>query len=249
MAMSERIPCPPHPVLPDYYRTKGEHRQFVRSIFDKTACYYDRINAVFSLGSGKWYRRWMLRMAGLRAGQTLLDVATGTGLVAQEAATITDAANIIGLDMSAGMLGQCRDKLPIQVVLADAQALPVAPASMDMLSMGYALRHVHDLRATFTGYLDVLKPGGHVLILEIGRADNRLVQLLLRFYLGRVVPLLSGVAASQDSRRLMAYYWDTIEECVPPARILDTMQSVGFSKVRKHTSFGVFHAYMAERPL
>lgn len=132
--MSERIPCPPHPVLPDYYRTKGEHRQFVRSIFDKTAGYYDRINAVFSLGSGKWYRRWMLRMAGLRVGQTLLDVATGTGFVAQEAATITDAANIIGLDMSAGMLQQCRDKLPIQVVLADAQALPVAPASMDMLA-------------------------------------------------------------------------------------------------------------------
>lgn len=147
------------------------------------------------------------------------------------------------------MLGQCRDKLPIQVVLADAQALPVAPVSMDMLSMGYALRHMHDLRATFAGYLDVLKPGGHVLILEVGRGDNRLVQRLLRFYLGQMVPLLSGVAASQDSMRHMAYYWDTIEVRVPPARILDTMQSVGFSKVRKHTSFGVFHAYMAERPL
>lgn len=247
--MSERSPCPPHPVLPDYYRTKGEHRQFVRSIFDRTACYYDRINSVFSLGSGKWYRRWMLRMAGLRAGHTLLDVATGTGLVAREAATITDISNIIGLDMSAGMLRQCRSKLPIQAVLADAQLLPIAPASVDMLSMGYALRHVQDLRATFSGYLKALKPGGHVLILEIGRADNRIVQFLLRFYLGRVVPLLSGVAASQESRTLMAYYWDTIEECVPPARILDTLQSVGFSNVRKHTSFGVFHAYMGERPL
>jgi demethylmenaquinone methyltransferase/2-methoxy-6-polyprenyl-1,4-benzoquinol methylase len=46
--------------------------------------------------------------------------------------------------------------------------------------------------------------------------------VLLRFYLGQIVPLLSGVAASQDSMRLMAYYWDTIEVHVPPARVLDT---------------------------
>ncbi|MFT8417531.1 MAG: class I SAM-dependent methyltransferase [Acetobacter sp.] len=245
--MPERPPCPPHPVLSAYYRTKGERVQFVRSIFDRTAAHYDRINTIFSLGSGRWYRRRMLRMAGLRSGQSLLDVATGTGLVAQEAATLTDAANIVGLDMSLGMLAQCQHKLPIQLVLADAQNLPVADASVDMLSMGYALRHVHDLTATFAGYLKAIKPGGHILILEIGRADNRLVQFLLRFYLGRVVPLLSGVTASHESRTLMAYYWDTIEECVPPARILETMKAVGFDKVRKQTSFGVFHAYMAER--
>ena len=246
--MSERIPCPPQPVLPEYYRTKGEHRQFVRSIFDRTACYYDRINSVFSLGSGKWYRRWMLRMAGLRAGQKLLDVATGTGLVAREAATITDMTNIIGLDMSAGMLKQCRDKLPIQVVLADAQALPVAPASMDMLSMGYALRHVQDLRATFAGYLETLKPGGHVLILAIGRADNRFIQLMLRFYLGRIVPLLSGVTASQESKTLMAYYWDTKEGGFPPARFLTTFLAVVNSKVRNPTALVWSYAELGYSP-
>lgn len=245
--MPEKTPCPPHPVLPAYYRDGGERVAFVRSIFDRTAQYYDRINSIFSLGSGKWYRRRMLRTAGLRPGQKVLDVATGTGLVAQEAAAITSPTNIIGLDMSPGMLLECRRKLPIQVVLADAQNLPIADCSMDMLSMGYALRHVRDLNATFTEYLRVLKPGGHVLILEIGRARSPLVQGFLHLYLGRIVPFLSGVTASQESRTLMAYYWDTIEHCIPPDQILDNLKRAGFSSVRKQTSFGVFHAYIGEK--
>lgn len=245
--MPDQNPCPPHPVLPAYYENGSERAVFIRSIFDRTASYYDRINSIFSLGSGKWYRRWMLRTAGLRQGHSLLDVATGTGLVAQEAATLTAPANIVGLDMSPGMLAECRRKLPIQVVQADAQALPFAENSMDMLSMGYALRHVRDLNATFRGYLQVLKPGGNLLILEIGRARSPAVQVFLRFYLGKVVPFLSGVTASRESRTLMAYYWDTIEQCIPPEQILQNLKQAGFANVRKHTSFGVFHAYMATK--
>ena len=245
--MSDNKPCPPHPVLPTYYRTEGDRVAFVRSIFDRTAQYYDRINAIFSLGTGRWYRRRMLQVAGLKPGQMLLDVATGTGLVAQEAVRITGAGNVIGLDMSPGMLAECRRKLPISVVLADAQKLPLADGSVDMLSMGYALRHVQDLNATFGSFLRVLKPGGNLLILEIGRSGSRRAQSLMRFYLGKIVPFLSGVTASQDSRTLMTYYWDTIEECVAPERILASLRDAGFTNVRKQTHFGVFHAYMATR--
>lgn len=246
--MTDKAATPPHPVLSAYYQDPKSRQNFVQSIFDRTARHYDRINAIFSLGSGRWYRRWMLRRIGLKAGDKVLDVATGTGLVAREAARIAGKNNIIGLDMSAGMLAQCRQNLPIALVQADAQHLPFPDACLDFLSMGYALRHVSDLRKTFIAYRRVLKPGGHVLILEIGRANSPYVQAFLKFYLGRVVPLLSGIAATRDSRKLMEYYWDTIAECVPPNEIMQNLRDAGFENVRRYTSFGVFHAYAAQAP-
>lgn len=70
----------------------------------------------------------------------------------------------------------------------------------------------------------------------------------MRVYLGRIVPILSGVAATSDSRSLMEYYWDTIAECVPPQEILRALQGAGFKNVRKRTYLGVFHAYSGTAP-
>ncbi|MFT9014605.1 MAG: class I SAM-dependent methyltransferase [Acetobacter sp.] len=246
--MTRERATPPHPVLSSYYRDAASRQGFVRSLFDRTATHYDRINAIFSLGSGRWYRRWMLRRVGLKAGDRILDVATGTGLVAREASRIAGPNGVIGLDMSPGMLAECRKNLPIALVQADAQRLPFPDGHFDFLSMGYALRHVSDLHRTFIAYRRVLKPGGRVLILEIGRARKPFVQAVLRFYLGRIVPTLSGVAASRDSRQLMEYYWDTIAECVSPDDIVSTLRQAGFEDVRHYTSLGVFHAYAGSAP-
>ncbi|MXV36881.1 class I SAM-dependent methyltransferase [Saccharibacter sp. EH611] len=234
----------PHPFLSRFYSRPEEREEFVRGLFDETAAHYDRINSIFSFGTGRWYRRRMLKRAGLRPGQKMLDVAVGTGLVAREAVAITGAENVIGLDMSPGMLQQCRRLLPIQLVQGDAMALPFADKSMDFLSMGYALRHVADLHKTFSSYHRVLKPGGKVLILEISRAESRLMQKLLFLYLGQVVPFLSGMAASRASRRLMDYYWDTIDHCVPYQDIMTAMKDAGFHDVRCEVSCGIFRAYM-----
>src|ERR1700761_5189492 len=77
---------------------------FVRGLFNDTAPYYDTVNRLFSLGSGGWYRRRCLLRAGLRPGQTVLDVAIGTGLIAEEALRIvgTEGA-VVGLDLSDAM--------------------------------------------------------------------------------------------------------------------------------------------------
>ncbi|MCT6855673.1 MAG: class I SAM-dependent methyltransferase [Bombella apis] len=237
-------PKSPHPVLSRFYAHREEREEFVSGLFDETASHYDRINALFSLGTGGRYRRQMLHKAGLRAGQNVLDVAVGTGLVAREAMAIVGAEKVTGLDMSFGMLQQCRHSLPISLVQGNAMSLPFADGSIDFLSMGYALRHVADLQQTFASYHRVLKPGGRVLILEISRAEHIIVQKLLQFYLGRVVPFLSGVAASRASRRLMDYYWDTIDHCVSYQEIMAAMEAAGFQDVRCDVALGIFRAYM-----
>ena len=111
----------PHRPLFQHYAAPAERSGFVRDLFNGTAAHYDRINAVFSLGTGGWYRREALRRAGLRPGQTLLDVAVGTGLVAAEAARVLgDPAAVTGLDLSEGMLAEARRRGAFDAATLDA---------------------------------------------------------------------------------------------------------------------------------
>ena len=240
----------PHPTLPAYYPEAAQRAGFVRRLFDDTAPHYDRINRVFSLGTGAWYRRRALQQAGLEPGMRVLDVATGTGLVAREAARIAGpTGGVVGLDPSAGMLAEARRGLDIPLLQARAESLPLAPGSVDFVSMGYALRHVADLAGTFGEFLRVLRPGGRVLLLEIGRPDGAWAHAAARAYLGQVVPALCRLTAPRGrSGTLMRYYWDTIEACVPAETILSHLREAGFGAVGCDTSLGIFRAYRARRP-
>jgi SAM-dependent methyltransferase len=147
-------PVEPHPVMLAYYCKKTQRADFVRNLFNETAHHYDRINRLFSMGSGAWYRRHCLRRAGLQPGMRLLDVAIGTGLVARQAVALCGTgADVIGLDLSESMLAEARRTLDIPLVQGMAEDLPLADASVDFITMGYALRHVADLTATFREWL------------------------------------------------------------------------------------------------
>ena len=236
----------PHGPLLDYYAAPADRLRFVQALFDRTATAYDRINDGLALGSGGWYRRRALAAAGLRPGMRLLDVTVGTGAVAREARKI--APDVVGLDLSAGMLRVARQNLPgIPLIQSEGEALPLRDGSVDMVSMGYALRHVADLGTLFGEFRRVLRPGGRVLLLEIARPEGRIAHAAARFWLGRVVPALSGLLGAQ-SRTLMRYYWDTIEGCVPPAEILQQLERAGFAEVRCDVQLGIMRAYAAAKP-
>jgi demethylmenaquinone methyltransferase/2-methoxy-6-polyprenyl-1,4-benzoquinol methylase len=238
---------PPHPTLPRYYEQSGDRDDFVRRLFDRGAPAYDQVNALCSLGSGARYRRGALLGSGLAPGQRLLDVAVGTGLVAREALAILGRPeDVIGLDLSAGMLRQARAALPIPLLQARAEAIPLADSSVDLISMGYALRHVPDLVHTFREYRRVLRPGGRVLLLEIDQPRSRAGAAALRFYLGRVVPALSRwLGGGEEARVMMRYFWDTIDACVPPGEIEGALVAAGFADVACEVQLGIFRAYRA----
>jgi demethylmenaquinone methyltransferase/2-methoxy-6-polyprenyl-1,4-benzoquinol methylase len=253
MTTHERPPggsTAPHPVLKKYYGSDGERRSFVTALFDTAAGQYDWVCKVGSFGSGQMYRRQVLRRAGLRRGMRLLDVATGTGLVAQSALrTLGESRAVIGLDPSAGMLREARKTLAIPLVQGRAEELPFGSHRFDMLSIGYALRHVADLEATFREFLRVLKPGGRLLILEISRPRSVIGLYVTRLYLQRCLPLVMRLATgSADGGRLMRYYWDTIAECVPPETILEVMRRSGFVGVERRVSGGIISEYVATTP-
>jgi len=240
----------PHPVLEQYYGREGDRRRFVTGLFDGSARCYDAVCALISLGSGNWYRGWALRRAGLRPGMQVLDVATGTGLVARAATRIVGSARgVVGVDPSAGMLGQARRSFAGALAQGRVEELPFAEGRFDFLSIGYALRHAADLEVACRECFRVLAPGGRLLILEISRPSSRAVRWLIRAYFTRVLPLAMAPGARRaQTRTLMRYYWDTIETCVPPETILDVLRRAGFTRVERRVLGGLLSEYEATRP-
>lgn len=240
----------PHPVLKQYYAHEGERQPFVTALFDGAARYYDRTCALGSLGSGQRYRRWVLRHYGLTAGMKLLDVATGTGLVARGATAILPGPGaVIGLDPSEGMLREGRKTHSALLVQGVVEALPFGDDGFDFVSMGYALRHAADLRVAFAECLRVLKPGGRLLVLEISRPRSAVGRWLARAYLQGLLPCLMRLATgSEQAAQLMRYHWDTIATCVPAETILEALSSTGFVQVRRRGRGGLLSEYTGRKP-
>lgn len=218
---------------------------YVRGLFNETAPYYDLVNRIFSLGSGGWYRRRCLLRAGLRSGQSVLDVAVGTGMIAGAALRIVGPrGQVIGLDLSEAMLALARRKLAIPLIQGMAEALPLDDATVDFVVMGYAVRHIADLPACFNEFRRVLKPAGTLLLLEVGRAERAVFKATLGQHLGRLVPRLSHWITGQSKLRgLMDYHWTTMEACIAPTAILEAMARAGFGALVCERWFDLFGSY------
>jgi len=244
-----RAPVRPVRDLPEFVPPARRRSEFVQEIFDHTASHYDTLSAALSFGTCRAYRRMALRRASLRPGMKMLDVATGTGLVARAALQLGLAADdIVGVDPSRGMLEQNQRRQAIPLVQGFGEALPFADETFDFISMGYALRHVEDLVALFSEYKRVLKKGGRVLVLEITRPASRVGTSLGRFYMCRVLPAITRIfTRTAETGKLLQFYWTTIEECVPPQTILESLEASGLKEVKRHTTGSLLSDYMACR--
>lgn len=239
----------PHSPLTQYYGEERHRARWVRGLFDRTAGDYDRMERAMALGSGSWYRRRALARAGLRPGMRVLDIGTGTGLTAREAAHLAGAADVIGVDPSAGMMERANVPAGVRLLRGTAEQIPSPASSADFLSMGYALRHVGDLSSALREFVRVLVPGGRVCLLEITAPESRLSRAALKIYMRGMLPLMARcLGAHRDTPQLMRYYWDTIETCAPPSLILSAMREAGLVEVDRHVDLGIFSTYCGTKP-
>ena len=241
----------PHPILHGYYADEAQRRRFLTRMFDETAAHYDSINGIMAFGWGVWYRRWILRRVGLREGAHVLDVAVGTGAVAGAAVSLVGPpGRVVGLDPSPGMLAEARRKLRIPLVQGIAEQLPFRQGEFDFVSMGYALRHVSDLKHTFGEYFRVLRPGGTLLILDFARPRSRIGRRLGRFHVNRLGPLVARLLSKRrEAQTLMRYCWDTVEHLVPADTIVTAMADAGFQIVSTTVRFGLLSEYLGRKRL
>lgn len=244
---------PPHTPLLDYYGSDDERtrRRYVNDLFNKTAHHYDTIEKLF-LNGGILYRRTSMRLAGMKPGMKVLDVATGTGAVARGAVkNVGPSGRVFGCDPSSGMLREARKVFEGPLTHGVAQALPFATDTFDFVTMGIALRHVSDLKATFREYHRVLKPGGRLWILESHVAKSKIGHALTRFAWKTAIPGLTYVfTRDRDAKELMDYYWDTVEQCVEPSEIVAALRDAGFDPARSRVTMpGAFCEYTGTKPM
>ena len=248
--MTGRAPLRPHADLRRHYASEQARPAYVRSLFDEAAPHYEWINRLMSFGSGAWYRRRALESAGLRPGARVLDIATGTGLVARAASgAVGPAGLVVGLDPSRGMLGQQRVQPNMFLVQAPGEALPFSRSAFDFVSLGYGLRHITDLDGLFVDCARVLRPGGRLLVLEFGRPRSRMGAWLGRIYLKGIVPAIARLTTgSRGAEQVMRYCWDTVEQAVAPEIVIAAVQRAGLADVTAAKAAGVFIEYRGQKP-
>ena len=240
---------PPHTPLTDYYENPADRAAYVQDLFDKSAHHYDTIEKIF-FNAGLHYRRLSLKFNGLSTGMKVLDVAIGTAAVSKGALRVVGPeGRVFGVDPNPAMLREARKAVDIPLTRGVAQALSFKSGFFDFVTMGIALRHVSDLKTTFSEYYRVLKPGGTLWILESHVPQNGIGHGLTKFVWAKLIPGLTLLTTrSREAKELMDYSWDTIDQCAQPAKIVEAMYAGGFDSARfKVVVPGAFCEYIGKK--
>jgi demethylmenaquinone methyltransferase/2-methoxy-6-polyprenyl-1,4-benzoquinol methylase len=176
----------------------GPDPQRIRSMFASISTRYDRANQVLSAGVHHRWRRQAVRWSGAGAGDAVLDCATGTGDLA--IAFRKSGARVVGTDFVPEMLAIARTKAPgVEFRLADVTALPYDDATFDVSSIAFGIRNVADPAKGIDELARVLRPGGRVMVLELGSPANPLFRALYDTYRRHALPRVGGVLTGERS--------------------------------------------------
>jgi demethylmenaquinone methyltransferase/2-methoxy-6-polyprenyl-1,4-benzoquinol methylase len=214
---------------------EDEKVRHVRRVFDSVAGRYDLMNDVMSLGLHRVWKAIAIAQAQIREGQSILDVASGTGDLAMAfAQRVGPAGSVVMTDINAQMLARGRDRLidagyPVPAVVCDAEHLPFADRTFDRVMVAFGLRNMtHKDRALAEMYR-VLKPQGKLLVLEFSEVIPPL-RRLYDHYSFKVLPWL-GQKIANDAESY-AYLAESIRMHPGPEALKEMMHSAGFGVVR-----------------
>jgi demethylmenaquinone methyltransferase/2-methoxy-6-polyprenyl-1,4-benzoquinol methylase len=207
---------------------------------------YDRMGALLSFGQDPRWRRALVDAIAPQPGQRILDVATGTGMVASELAG-RDRCEVVGLDQSEEMLGRARDRVAadpelaerITLVQGEAEHLPFGDEEFDALTFTYLLRYVDDREATMRELARVVKPGARIGMVEFGVPRNPASRALWRVHVRAGLPLVGRVVSRQwyEVGRFLGPSIEQLDAAEPDLPGLWRRAGIGEIHVR-HMSFG-----------
>jgi len=194
----------------------------VREMFDTIAPRYDLINRIMTFRLDVGWRRKSVRLLGLPPESVVLDLASGTGDMCIDLSRAGHRA--ISVDFSVGMLAADRSGVPR--AQADILRLPMADASVDGATCGFALRNLVDLAAFFAELGRVVRPGGRIALLDVGVPENSLIRWGHGFYFGKVVPRIGALLSNGPAYR----YLPKSVAYLPSATVMiDDLRDAGFA--------------------
>jgi demethylmenaquinone methyltransferase/2-methoxy-6-polyprenyl-1,4-benzoquinol methylase len=213
----------------------GERRaERVEDLFATIAPQYDRINDLQSFWMHRAWKRRLVKMAEVKAGESALDVCCGTGDIA--AALARAGADTTGFDFSQPMLDvaeQRNSKSQISNLKfrqGDAQSLPFEDQSFDVVTVGYGLRNLASWQRGLEEMHRVAKPGGRLVVLDFGKPDNGLMRALYFGYLKFFVPVFGKLFCGNAATH--AYIYESLLHYPAQRGVAEHMRKLGCKDVR-----------------
>ncbi len=212
---------------------QGQDRaDYVQDMFARIAGRYDTMNRLMTFGQDVRWRQYVIRQANLPAGGRLLDIATGTGDIADEGQRQVPGLRAVGGDFTIEMM-RAGKRLPgretIRWVAADTLALPFPDATFDAVTSGFLMRNVIDVVGAFREQWRVTRPGGRVVVLESSPPKDNLLKPFIKIHLNTVIPTLGRLITGEaDAYR---YLPDSTQGFQGPDQLAATMRAAGFVDV------------------
>lgn len=229
-------------------------KEQVARMFDGISGRYDLLNRLLSMGIDIQWRRVALRMLRERGiPGRVLDVATGTADLALALAADLPEAEVIGVDLSEGMLGVGRQKVErnglrarVRLEQADAENLPFEEGSFDAVTVAFGVRNFENLDKGLGELQRVLRPGGHLMVLEFSRPTSPLVKGLMNLYSRSLMPALGGWL-SKD-RAAYAYLPASVQVFPEGEAFEERLQRAGLQPLgQRRLSMGISSVYIARK--
>jgi len=229
----------------DFGHARVKHSEksgLVREVFSEVSETYDLFNDVASLGFHRIWKKYAIWLLNLKSGETLLDVASGSGDLAIAATELVKPAGaVVMCDINDKMLEHGRSRSldegkVIPLVKANAECLPFMDDSFDKLTIGFGLRNITDKTRALKEFKRVLCPGGKALILEFSQmSESNPIKKFYDWYSYNILPKLGELTAGKSGP--YTYLVESIREYPGPDQISELLKSVGFSSVRLQPLF------------
>lgn len=235
------------------YNENDTKKEQVRTMFDRIAFRYDFLNRLLSFGVDVGWRKKTVRAVQADHPANILDLAAGTGDLTILLARRIPQAAVTGADLSPEMLAVGRRKVARKKIAnitamqeADAEALPFADGSFDAVTVGFGVRNFGDIPAGLAEMYRVLRPGGHVYVLEFALPKGRIFGALYHFYFRRVLPFIGGVFSGEH--RAYRYLQRSVGDFPYGDRFAGLMREAGFSDIsQKQLTQGIAILYRGEK--
>ena len=230
-----------------FSRVKSKDKSnLVKKIFENVSGRYDLMNDFMSLGIHRVWKKSMLDWLAPRSGQSLIDVAGGTGDIAfnfiKRAKT---GANATILDLTESMMLEGKKKtidLPeesqINWVCGDAMRMPFSDCTFDVYTISFGIRNVTNISKTLSEAYRVLKPGGRLMILEFSSVNNDLISWIYDKYSFNIIPKLGEIVS--NDRESYQYLVESIRKFPNQEKFSEMIINEGFRKVKyRDLTFGI----------